>query len=812
MPSETLTPVTTARSPAITGLSEAEAQERLSGGRSNAYQPRTSRSLAQILRENTFTLPNMVLVAIGVLLWVIGEPSDAIATGGLVLFNMLVGFIQEVRAKQQIDHLAVLGRPNATVIRDGQERTIDPAQIVVDDLLVVRPGDQILVDGAIAGPSRIAVDESLLTGESDLVTKAEGDQVSSGSYCMEGTATYVAQKVGAESYANQMTQDVHAFRRTRTALQRYVDLLIRIMAVLTAVLVLLLGVSAIVHATSPVAGVRAAAVILALIPQGLQTMTIVSYAMGAVRMSGKGVLIQQANAIESMSDINILCLDKTGTLTTNALKLDATHAIGSHTENLEHVLGAFVASMPDHNRTSDAIRAVYRGQAHSLRESVSFSSEWKWSAALFDDDDLRGAYVLGAPEMLQPSLQPGRQLDDITRWTAQGLRVLLFASAPDATSLHGAGSRPQLPSGLIPMAFLTVRDELRPEARTTLQSFADAGIRLKFISGDSPDTVAALIRQTGFSTAETTVTGPELAELDEAAFGRVAEDTSIFGRVSPQQKEHLIRSLRHNGNYVAMIGDGLNDVLALKEAQVGIAMESGSQVTRGVADIVLMNNSFAALPAAFREGQRIMQGMLDVMRVLLSRTLYVSLLIIGAAVIGVAFPVTPTMNSIVALLTVGIPIVGLAAWARPGPPPSNPLLSVVHFVAPAATSIAGLLLTLYVLYVHQSGNLALAQTVITTAAVLCGLMLILCVEPLNAFLAGGDEVSGDWRPTALAVVLGAVFTALMAIPGFHRLLGLTSLRVSDSGVIVLAVAIWAVVLLWMWRTNLFERWLDLGES
>jgi len=598
--------------------------------------------------------------------------------------------------------------------------------------------------------------------------------------------------------------------------------LIRVMVLLAAQLGALLILREVRLHGPAVETVQIAAVIVALVPQGLFFMTTVTYATGAVRMAGKGALIQQANAIESMSHVDVLCMDKTGTLTTNRLQLHAVHSLGLEEAELKRRLGDMAASASGGNRTTEAIRVACGGQARHVVDEVTFSSERKWSAVSFDDEALHGVYVLGAPEMLGPYLAPisgpspigfSTGEGEIDEWTARGLRVLLFAYRPDIVPLQDAHSvriEPQLPPDLIPLGLLSFSDELRPEVQATLKGFAEAGIRLKIISGDNPQTVVALARQAGFAQDIQAVSGLDLAEMDESQLARIAEETTVFGRITPQQKEKLVRALRSRGHYVAMMGDGVNDVLSLKQAQLGIAVQSGSQASRAVADMVLMEDSFTALPAAFREGQRIIRGMQDILRLFLARTLYMTLLILGAAVVGVAFPVTPKHNSVLALLTVGIPTLALAVWAQPGELPRSVLRSVWHFVASAAFTVAVVGLAVYLGFLLTMGNEDIAQSALTTVTVLCGLVLILFVEPPAPAWVGGDVLSSDRRPAFLALGMLAAFVVILLVPALRGFFELRLLPPLDYVLIGAVVIVWGFVLRFAWRKRLFERLLNLS--
>ncbi|HEX6605632.1 MAG TPA: HAD-IC family P-type ATPase, partial [Chloroflexia bacterium] len=419
---------------------------------------------------------------------------------------------------------------------------------------------------------------------------------------------------------------------------------------------------------------------------------------------------------------------------------------------------------------------------------------------------------LGAPEILQPALVAGSDLGTQgTDWAASGLRVLLFARRAGGAPLHDTQGRPQLPVDLVPLGLVSFSDELRPEAQATLREFAESGIRVKIISGDHPETVAALARQAGLVLEgdSAVVSGLDLAALDENQFAARAGAATIFGRITPQQKERLVRVLRAQGRYVAMIGDGVNDVLALKQANLGIAMQSGSQATRSVADMVLLGDSFAALPAAFREGQRIVNGMHDVMRLLLSRTVYVTLLIAATTMAGVAFPLTPKYTTVQGLLAVGIPTLALAAWARSGPRRLSLRRALVHFVLPAGYTMAVLGLGLYLLYLLPAGDAGLARTVLTTSTLLCGLLVIVFAEPPTRLWADGDTLSGDWRPTILAAALLALYVLIMLIPAWRGFFELQPLSLWDVLLIVVLTAGWAVVLRFLWHRDVVERMLGV---
>lgn len=816
-------PVLAEQPPILEGLSEGEVRARRSRGLGNNIEFGTSRTFAQILRENLFTFFNMVLIVLGVLLVIFGSPVDALITSGVLLINIVIAAVQEVRAKDKLDQIALLTRPRATVIREGQELEVDPNEIVMGDLLSVGPGDQIVVDGYVVSQGRFDVDESLITGESRLVAKHEGDQLYSGSFCVAGRGVYEATRVGISSFANKLTLEARTFTRHLTPLQRQVNLVIRILLALVFFFSILMVINNALNGIPAVESVREASVLFGMAPSSLFLMIVIAYAVGAVRIANKGALVQQANSVESLCNVNILCLDKTGTLTTNRINLDEIQAYDQHVNDLSGeavrpLLGDFSSSATVQNRTSEAILRACPGQPRQVREEVPFSSELGWSGLVFDGPALQGTYVLGAPEALKPRLVPGSDLGDkIDSWRSQGRRVLLFAFNQDHMPLHDLEDEPRLPDGLIPLALLNFSDELRPDVRETLQGFAEAGIRLKFISGDNPETVAALVRQAGFVDEETSlriVSGLELAEMDEVQFAGMAVNGTIFGRITPRQKEQLIRNLRDQGHYVAMTGDGVNDVLALKRANLGIAMESGSQATRNVADIVLLNDSFGVLPDAFKEGQRILNGMQDILRLYLSRILYLAFLIAAVAFVSAGFPFTPRQNAIISVITLSIPGFFLALWARPGPEPRVSLIrKLAHFVIPAVISVGIVGLGVYLFFLVRTGDMFYAQTMLTYMVVVCGLLLIIFVEPPTEWWVGGDVLSGDWRPTYMAGGLLLLFGLFIAVPLLRDFYGLIPLRHPGHYLfIALVAAVWVVGLRFVWRLRLVDRYLNVDLS
>lgn len=797
------------------GLTTSEALERQRQGLGNKVDLRTSRSVGEIFVANFLNIANVILLAIVVVLVAVGKPADALVTGGVVIINVLIGSVQEFRSKRQLDRIALLTRPRVTALRDGKPTEINQADVVVGDVLILKAGDQAVVDGKmLADPNkaeslqRVEMDESALTGESDLIPKRPGDDILSGSFVVVGECLYVAEKVGNESFAQKITAGARQYTRVVTPLQEQISILVRVLVVLAIALSLMLAL-AYAYQEKPFSdGVEDVAVVISLVPQGLLLMITVAYALGAVRIARKGALVQQMNAVESLSNVDVLCMDKTGTLTTNRILFDALHPLPEVGEaRFRAALGDFVASSSAKNRTAEAIATAVTGSARPLVAEIPFSSTRKWSAASFEE----GSFVLGAPEMILPNLANGdsaalqRQVDDLAN---HGLRVLLFAHSPQGIENSPDHNRDYtLPGELAPLGLVSFSDELRPNVKEVLAGFRQAQIKLKLISGDNPTTVAALAYQAGFSPAEDkAISGVELADMTPEAFQRAVRERSIFGRITPQQKSAIVDVLRGDGHYVAMIGDGVNDVLSLKKAQVGIAMEDGSQATRSVADIVLLGNKFEILPQAFLEGQRILNGMNDSARLFLTRTLYAALLIIIAGFIGSQFPFTPRHNALLTSLPVGIPAFFLAYWAKTGQPKKTLLVSVTEFVFPAGFSLMLVMVFLWVLYLtYGDASVEKGRSVLTTAALLGGLWVIILAQYERETWQDNKLKRGDLRRVWLVLVMFGLFLVIMAVPSLREFFELTPLSPADIATIAAAMTVWGIGLYLLWRFDVLER-------
>ena len=774
------------------GLTSAEVEERRAQGLVNTAPLQSSRTYTRIVFDNAINPINVSLFVISAVLLALGLVGDAVLTAGLVLGNVVVGVVQESRAKRQLDHIALVTRPMATVVRDGVESVIDPVDIVQGDLIRVKAGDQVQVDGRVLQATGLSVDEALLTGEADLVRKQAGEDLNSGTFCMTGEGSQLAETIGTETVSYKITIRARAFKSVRTPLQREVGLVIWVMAGVVLVLSgLVINSFVNVYDGLPlIETTRAAAVTVALVPQGLWFMVTVAYSLAVVRTARSGVLIQRLNAVESISRVDVLCLDKTGTLTSNALSVDAILPLGMPEDELRRALGTFAASAAFRNRTSETILEACPGEAQPVTQEVVFDSTRKWSGMAFDGT----VYIMGAPEILAPLVHDANAYAGAVEEAAEkGLRVLLFAGMDDGTEvdIENNGIKP---GSLTAYGLIILRDELRADARETVERFTSGGVALKIMSGDNPDTVAALARQAGFSDEATAIAGSELDGLDDEALSDLVERATIFGRVTPDNKEQLVHALQRRGRFVAMIGDGVNDIPALKAAHVAAAMRSGSPATRNVADIVLLEDSFGALSKALLEGQRIRQGMESIFKLFLVRTVAIVIVILIAALASDPFPLTPRQSAIYATLTVGIPAVALAAWAQPGKTPHLLLPGTIAFVFPAALTIGLTCFGTYHVFLDLGATLKEARTAFTLVGVLCGIALIpYSVQSQNNWL---ERWPLEQRPRLVLLAAGmlVLFGVGVTVPVLSRFYEMGTLPFYAYPPLALIVVAWAFFL------------------
>ena len=756
------------------GLSSAEVAERRSRGLANTATERTSRSVAEILRANILTRFNFILGVLLAVILAIGEPQDALF--GLVLVaNALIGIGQELRAKRTLDRLAVLSAPQVRVIRGGARTGIPVAELVAGDLVDLRSGDQLVADGVVRASAGLQADESLLTGESEPVDKRPGDRLLSGSFVVAGAGGYQATGVGAEAYARKLAAEARRFGLVRSELMDGINRILRYVTWVIVPLAALLLVSQL-HARGTV---RAAltgtvAALVGVVPQGLVLLTSVAFGVAAVTLSRRRVLVQQLPAVEGLARVDVLCVDKTGTLTDGTIAFDSLVPLGDQAP-VAAALGA-LADDENRNATLSAIGQAFPPTGGWDRTAaVPFSSARKWSAASFTG---HGTWVLGAPEMVLPGTQRA-ELSRAAELASGGHRVLVLARADGP--LRGES----LPPGLRAAAFILLTERLRPGIAETLGYFAAQGVMVKVISGDSPGTVGAVAVRAGLPSSGAPVDARGLPE-DPDALGRVLEEHAVFGRVTPYQKQAMVKALRARGHTVAMTGDGVNDVLALKLADLGIAMGSGAAATKAVAELVLLDGRFATLPGVVAEGRRVMANIERVANLFITKSVWAALLAIAAGVTLLPFPFLPRHLTIIDTLTIGVPSFFLALAPNPRRYLPGFTGRVLRFAIPAGTIVAAATFTAFAL--ARANGLPLVQQ--HTAAVLVNFILSLCVLVLLA-------IPLTWRRMLLVAAALAGFALLFVLPPVRRFYALDLPR-GELGIMLLVAGLGAASLAAFW--------------
>ncbi len=648
------------------GLTAAQVAQRVSLGQVNRVREQTSRSLAAIVRENVFTLFNAIIVGASVIVLLFGHIQDGIF-GGVMVINAVIGIVSELRAKRTLDALAIVDAPRARVVRDSSAQQIPAAEVVLDDVVSLGLGDQVPVDGEALEVNGLEVDESLLTGESRPVKKQAGDRLLAGTSVVAGAGAMRATAVGADVYAQGISAAARQFTRTVSEIQASINRVLQVVSFLLVPVVVLTFWS-----QNRVAGadggdwrnalVLSVASIIGMIPQGLVLLTSMNFALGSATLARRGVLVQELPAVEVLARVDALCVDKTGTLTTGGIRVRSVEVLAG---DRDQVLGALAAASADRtNATATAIAAHLEeegapGPLGPQAWGVPFSSARKWSAW----GDGRTAWILGAPEIVIDRALAGgaRALELAAGAASQGARVVALVSAPAALVEE------RLPEGRLAAAVITLEEDLRQDAAETLDYFRQQGVHVRVISGDNPTTVGALAAQAGLTAPGGG--GPRLMDARELPEDTASEEFAlaiashdVFGRVTPEQKRAMVGALQGRGHCVAMTGDGVNDALALKDADLGIAMGNGSQATKAIAQIVLVDSKFSVLPGVVAEGRRIIANMERVSSLFLAKTTYAAILVIITALVGWRYPFLPRQFSYIDSLTIGIPAFFLALW------------------------------------------------------------------------------------------------------------------------------------------------------
>jgi cation-transporting P-type ATPase E len=758
------------------GLSSLEVAQRRSRGQTSANAERTSRSVGEILRANILTRFNFILGVLLVVILAAGEPQDALF-GIILVANAAIGIGQELRAKRTLDRLAILTAPTVRVIRDETPLDVQVAELVAGDLVLLCPGDQLVADGVVRTGLGLQADESLLTGESEPVDKRPGDQLLSGSFVVAGSGGYQATGVGAESYARQLAAEAKRFAPVRSELMDGINRILRYVTwAIVPVAILMLISQRHGGATWRTTLTGTVAALVGMVPQGLVLLTSVAFGVAAVVLTRRRVLVQQLPAVEGLARVDVVCFDKTGTLTDGTIAFDGLIRLDDQAP-VEAALGALGTDV-NPNATLAAIGRAFRAPSDGWvpEAAVPFSSTRKWSAASFAG---HGAWVLGAPEMMLPAADRGL-LAQAAELASSGRRVLLMARAD---SLEAGES---LPSGIRPAAFVLLTERLRPDAAEAIGYFTAQGVALKVISGDSPQTVSAVAARAGLPGAGDPVDARDLPdEPDE--LGRALEQHSVFGRVAPHQKQAMVRALQALGHTVAMTGDGVNDVLALKLADIGIAMGSGAPATRAVAELVLLDGTFASLPGVVGEGRRVTANIERVANLFLTKTVWATLLAVAVGITLLPYPFLPRHLTIIDTLAIGIPSYFLALAPNRRPHLPGFVGRVLRFAVPAGVIVAGSTFATFAL--ARRDGLPLVQQ--RTAAALVTLALSLCVLVLLA-------IPLTWRRVLLVVTMVAGFALLFPLAVVRRFYEL-DLPHGYLGAALLIATVGAIALTAVWQ-------------
>jgi cation-transporting ATPase E len=721
--------------------------ERIAAGAFNRRPEGITPSVRRIVLKNCLTLFNLINLFLAALILAVGGNVFNVLFIGVVICNTGMGIFQELRAKKTLDRLTVLARSGAEVVRGGVLANIPQESIVLDDIMHLSAGDQILADGVVVSEKGLETDESLLTGESDRIRKAEGASVLSGSFVTAGQARVRVTAVGEGSYANSITADAKKRRKNRSRLLWMLNMIIRILAVIIIPLGALLfyydwvGGRGIEDTVTAVLGTSAA--VVGMIPGGLILLTGVTLTVGAMNLARKKALVQSLPAIETLARADVLCLDKTGTITDGSMALEKIEPAGDFTgERVEKAVSELMGALQDQNATARVLRRSL-GESADWRPiaALPFNSDRKWSGATFEG---RGSYLLGSPAIVLEGTGSPAYIQ-ANRYAAQGLRVLClaFTEAP----ITGTG----LPEGLGCAALILIADTIREDAAETFRYFAEEGVALKVISGDNPRTAGAVAARAGLEGAERSI---DMSTVGDADFAAIVEEYTVFGHVTPRQKQELVRAMRKNGRTVCMTGDGVNDILAMREADCSVAMAGGSPAARNASDFVLLSQSFSAMTGVLMEGRRVVNNIERVAALYLVNTIFSVILSLIYAFLPYPYPYITNQMTPVNFLTTNVPAFFLALQTSYGRPRGRFFSNIFEHAFPA-----GLTVVFNTLYLQLAGYcFGLGDAEVSTMVVLlCGVvgffLLVRVAGPMDRFMR------------TLTATMAGIFVVLFAFAG-----------------------------------------------
>lgn len=780
------------------GLSAAEVAERVARGEVNDVPVRSSRSTKEIVRANVFTRFNAIIGVLFLIILVVGPLQDGLF-GFVIIANTAIGIFQELRAKKTLDSLAVIGEAKPVVRRDGAPVPLSTGSIVLGDVIELGPGDKCVVDGEVAEADGLEIDESLLTGEADPVLKKPGDPVMSGSFVVAGGGAFTATKVGREAYAAQLAEEATRFTLVHSELRTGISTILKYVTWLMLPAALGLVVSQLVvqgHDWREAVR-RMVAGIVPMVPEGLVLLTSVAFAIGVIRLGRKQCLVQELPAIEGLARVDVVCLDKTGTLTEGGMDVSELRVLAAEAQGsdgaqgssedqssaearesyVRQVLGALGEAEPRPNASLQAIIDAYPDGSNApdssnasdasnasggwrCAEALPFSSARKYSgASLHGPDGESGTWLLGAPDVLLPVGDPA--LSEVDGLNAQGLRVLLLARA--ARDLDD----PRVAEDVRPTALVVLEQRLRSDAAETLRYFAEQNVSAKVISGDNAVSVGAVAAKLALPGAEAPVDARKLPHEPEA-MAAALDRGAVFGRVTPRQKRDMVGALQSRGHTVAMTGDGVNDVLALKDADIGVSMGSGSEATRAVAQIVLLNNSFATLPSVVAEGRRVIGNITRVATLFLTKTVYSVLLAVLVVCTRVSYPFLPRHLTLLSTLTIGVPAFFLALAPNKERARPHFVRRVMRYAIPSGLIAGTATFAAYLLARAHYADAGLGTDTLgaeTSAATLTLFLISLWVLAIIAR-------PYTWWRVALVAAMGAGFVVVLVVPWLQRFFAL----------------------------------------
>ncbi|MCH0562023.1 MULTISPECIES: HAD-IC family P-type ATPase [unclassified Streptomyces] len=766
------------------GLTAAQVAERVARGEVNDVPVRSSRSLAEIVRANVFTRFNAIIGVLWLIMLVVAPIQDSLF-GFVIIANTGIGIVQEWRAKKTLDSLAVIGEARPTVRRAGVAVAVATSEIVLGDLIEIGPGDKVVVDGRCVEADGLEIDESLLTGEADPVVKHPGDPVMSGSFVVAGGGAFQATKVGREAYAAQLAEEASRFTLVHSELRTGISTILKYVTWMMVPTAIGLVISQLVVKEHGLKNSVARTVggIVPMVPEGLVLLTSVAFAIGVIRLGRRQCLVQELPAIEGLARVDTVCLDKTGTLTEGGMDVTGLRLLKDGDEaDVRKALGALGESDPHPNASLRAIIDAYPDSDEwRCTESLPFSSARKYSGASFSEGDGESStWLLGAPDVLLPADDPA--LADTEQLNRQGLRVLLLARA--ARDLDD----PEVARGARPSALIVLEQRLRPDAADTLRYFAEQNVHAKVISGDNAVSVSAVAAKVGLTG---TAVDARRLPTDREGMARELDDATVFGRVTPQQKRDMVGALQSRGHTVAMTGDGVNDVLALKDADIGVAMGSGSEATRAVAQIVLLDNSFATLPSVVGEGRRVIGNITRVATLFLVKTAYSVLLALLVVFWQVPYPFLPRHLTLLSTLTIGVPAFFLALAPNKERARPHFVRRVMRYAIPGGVVAGTATFVTYLIARHHytgSGSLGAETSAATLTLFLISMWVLAIIARPYTW----------WRVTLVAT-MGGAFLLVLAVPWLQHFFALKLVGVQMPWTAVGIAVAGAVTLEYLWR-------------